>query len=256
MSFPQKVRAKTRTLLKKVGLDVRFTSNHQQDRKRLAHEKTLNQWRFMTSYSPAMILDIGANAGQFAVIARELAPQAKIVSFEPLTECFEQLTKQKSQLEPIVMIQTALGANPGSVLMNRNASSPSSSLLPMNKRHYEELPHTELVMQEEVKVQRLDDFQSTFNIEVPLIIKIDVQGFTLPVLQGGVETIRQASIVIAEISTTQLYQGEASFDEIYHFMRHLNFDFTGNVDQWHSNLNGRVLQMDCIFENREIIKNQ
>src|SRR5687768_15429271 len=42
------------------------------------------------------ILDVGANVGQFAILAHEVFPSAKIFSFEPLPECFEVLKSRLS----------------------------------------------------------------------------------------------------------------------------------------------------------------
>ncbi len=251
MSFAEDMRAKVRKLLKKLGLDVKFVTSDQKTRERHAREKAVKRWRFIASYSPKMILDIGANVGQFASIARQIVRDAHIVSFEPLADCCRQLRSQEERLQPLTVVHAAVGETDGVMMINRNASSPSSSLLPMHQRHHEELPHTAQSTTEKVCVRRLDDVFDELNVAFPLIVKIDVQGYTLPVLMGGRKTIRQAAAVIAEISTTTLYEGEATFDQVYQVMSSLNFDFGGTVDQWVSKQDGSVLQMDCLFVNRD-----
>lgn len=193
------------------------------------------------------ILDIGANTGQFAKIIREILPTAKIYSFEPLPDCYEQLKLNAQRLQPHETFPFALGNQDGSTTINLNEFSPSSSLLPMEDLHKNELPHTANTRQVSIAVRRLDDLK--INISTPLIIKIDVQGFELEVLRGGIDTIRSASAVVVEVSALPLYAGAPSFDDVYRFLTdECGFGYQGNVDQWYSKIDGRILQMDCLFE--------
>ncbi|MFN8465859.1 MAG: FkbM family methyltransferase [Caldilineaceae bacterium] len=52
------------------------------------------------------------------------------------------------------------------------------------------------------------------NLEVPYMVKIDVQGFEDKVLLGGELTIRHASMLIIETSFQVLYEGQALFGDV------------------------------------------
>jgi hypothetical protein len=100
----------------------------------------------------------------------------------------------------------------------------TSSLYPPNRKlleRFTDLP--ELVEVKEtspVTTTRLDDIEACKGAD---FVKIDVQGATLDVLQGGPETIKNALVVQCEVEFVQLYEGEPLFSEIDREMRKLGF---------------------------------
>jgi predicted RNA methylase len=63
-----------------------------------------------------LVLDIGANTGQFAQGLRAWDYKGRIVSFEPLTEAHAQLCRNaKKDMNWMVAERTAIGAEKGSV---------------------------------------------------------------------------------------------------------------------------------------------
>lgn len=151
------------------------------------------------------ILDIGANVGQFAQAARAVFPYAKVYSFEPIPKCFVQLEKQMKNDDKFQALNIGLGASNGSMLFEYNQYSPSSSFLKMTNTHTNAFPHTAKVENIEVRIERLDAVVGRLDIQQPLLIKLDVQGYENQVLEGGGETFRKAKVVIIETSFTTLY---------------------------------------------------
>lgn len=245
------LRAWIRDSLLKFGWDVRRTSSYANEARVAWRQRELAKWRLIKLYSPATVLDIGANTGQFASLARELIPGARIISFEPLRDCYEALLAQSLTLTPHEVFPYALGESDGVAIMEHNEFSPSSSLLSMELLHKEELPHTAKTVSEEIQLRRLDSLTEAMSLVDPLFIKIDVQGYTAPVLRGGERTVRRANAIVAEISVQPLYHGEATFSEVYSILTSWGFEYRGNVDQWCSERDGRVLQCDCLFEKVE-----
>ena len=119
----------------------------------------------------------------------------------------------------------------------------------MDCLHQEELPNTVKTVVEDVQIRRLDDLESELLLEDPVFVKIDVQGYTEPVLRGGERVIRRASAIVAEVSVQPLYRGETTFDQVCALLTGWGFVYRGNVDQWSSERDGRILQCDCLFEN-------
>jgi FkbM family methyltransferase len=247
-TFRQGLRNWARSSLLKLGWDLRRTVNYEDTVRAEWHRRELVKWRVLHSYQPATLLDIGANTGQFAALVRELLPTTRIISFEPLRECYEALQQQSASLAPHEVWPYALGETDGVTVMQRNDFSPSSSLLAMGELHRTELPHTSNTVNEEIQLRRLDGIANELALNDPLFIKIDVQGYTMPVLRGGENTIRRATAVVAEVSVQSLYHGEATFDDVYALMTQWGFRYRGNVDQWASERDGRILQCDCLFE--------
>ena len=179
---------------------------------------------------------------------RELVPQARIYSFEPLGPCFAKLQQTLSQLGNAAGFQLALGESAGEVTMNSNEFSPSSSLLAISESHVREAPQTAKTNAETVQMNRLDDALVGHAMTEPCFAKLDVQGFENRVIRGGGATLSRAVAVVVECSSISLYEGQGTFDEIYQLLRGLGFAYCGNVDQWHSKEDGRILQFDALFE--------
>src|SRR4051794_14950878 len=59
------------------------------------------------------VLDVGCNEGQFARTARELLPNARILSFEPIPECLSRVKERFSGDTNFQIFDCALGARKG-----------------------------------------------------------------------------------------------------------------------------------------------
>jgi FkbM family methyltransferase len=194
------------------------------------------------------VLDIGANEGQFAKYIHEIIPQAKIYSFEPLQDCFKKLVVNLKELPNFKAFNFALGDIVGESIIYRNHYSMSSSILPMLESHEQAFPFSKGEMEEEkIKIMRLDDIEHELEIENPLLIKIDVQGFEDKVINGGSQSIKKAEVLIVEMSTLPLYDSQLLFHDLYLMLRNLGFQYQGNLVQLNSALDGRIVQIDAIF---------
>jgi len=193
------------------------------------------------------ILDIGANTGQFAKSMHELFPKARLYSFEPLKDCYDELLVQFKNVPQFQAFNVALGDETGLVEIHRSEYSPSSSLLPMKELHKTCFPYTKEEIIQKINIVRLDDIADSLNLRKPMLVKLDVQGYEDKVISGGKSVIGQADIVITELSVEQLYDGQPLFDEIYKTMTSMGFQYRGNYEQLCSPDDGRVLQVDGIF---------
>jgi FkbM family methyltransferase len=193
------------------------------------------------------VLDIGANTGHFALAINDLFPAAKVYSFEPLPECFEELRIKVKHIPNIQVFNIALGNHSGSLEFRRNAHSVSSSFLEMTNIHKSAFPETSKSELTEVMIERLDDFVQELKITSSLLVKIDVQGFEDQVLTGGIQTICQAKLIIIETSFCTLYEKQPLFDDIYAILKSHNYLYAGALESLHDPKSGRVLQEDSIF---------
>lgn len=193
------------------------------------------------------VLDIGANIGRFATTINAVLPKAKIYSFEPLPDCFEQLQLRMANVKNFTGFNIALGEESGDLPFERNAFSPSSSFLKMNDLHKSAFPRTCHEKTVNIKVERLDSFAERIVIAEPLLVKIDVQGYEDRVLRGGEQTIRRAKLIVTETSFERLYTEQPLFDEIYHILSEWGFVYAGALGQLQHPQSGKVIQQDSIF---------
>jgi len=205
------------------------------------HYGWLREWKIRT------ILDIGANVGQFASQMHRLLPDAGIYSFEPLEDCYRQLTKTMEGVEAFRAFNLALGDKSGREQIYRNDFTPSSSLLPMDGQLARSFPFAASVTPLQIEITRLDDLAEELALEQPILMKIDVQGMEDKVLLGGENVLAQTSILIVETSFRTLYKGQALFDRIYRLLGDRGFIFMGSEHNIRDPQDGKVLQADSVF---------
>jgi FkbM family methyltransferase len=202
---------------------------------------------WLQAYQFATVLDIGANVGGFAFTIRPLFPAAQIYSFEPLSDCYQQMLEHLQGAANFAAFNVALGDQAGELAFRRSSHHPSSSFLVMADLHKTAFPTTAGHQTVTVRIERLDDFAAQLNLRPPLLIKIDVQGYEGHVLRGGARTVQQAQAIIIETSFEPLYEEQPLFPDIYRTLSDWGFAYRGGVDQSGSPRDGRPLQQDSLF---------
>lgn len=234
-----------KSIFKRLGLDINFVrSERYLKQKEEADLRRSNQW--LTEFNFHSIIDIGANEGQFAKKVRTLFPETKIISFEPIPSVFEKLRAEFALDKNFKAFNVGLGEKEEKMQLWLNEYSPSSSLLKMD-HHTEHFDFAVKQNQIEIQLAKLDSFKNEIDESKPFLVKIDVQGYEDRVIKGGTAVLKQAKMIITEVSFVSLYEGQVLFDQIYSSLRALGFKYAGNYEQLHSPINHSVLQADAIF---------
>jgi FkbM family methyltransferase len=128
-----------------------------------------------------VFLDVGANIGYLSAVAAGLVgPQGQVHAFEPVPAYFERLCRLAA-LNPEYRIAAnpcAAGETPGTFKMYVALEPGQSTLVPL----YKVAP--EIASTIDVPVIRLDSYLEKNQIERVALIKIDAEGFELPILRG------------------------------------------------------------------------
>lgn len=193
------------------------------------------------------VLDVGAHMGEFAERIRTILPNAKLVCFEPLETPFTELTRRFAGDTSFRAFRIALGEVPGRCEFHHNEYAPSSSLLKMADLHKEAFTFAVQDKIEVIEVQRLSDVVRGLDVQDPVLLKLDVQGFEDKVIAGGEDVVARSQIILVEVSFEPLYEGGPLFDDIYRILKARGFTYRGNFEQLLSPTDGRVLQADAIF---------
>jgi FkbM family methyltransferase len=135
----------------------------------------------LDGFDAATIVDVGANKGQFALLAAEVFPGATIYCFEPLEEPAARLRKMLGT--GVRLFETAIGRSESRSVIHISRRADSSSLLPIAKQS-EVFPGTGLRENRVVSVAPLTNYLSVESSKQPALLKIDVQGYELEVLKG------------------------------------------------------------------------
>jgi len=196
------------------------------------------------------VLDVGANKGQFAVLAAALCPNAVIHSFEPLNDCYAKLFEMTKKYPNIRTYRYALGSQDEEVDFEVSRYPASSSVLRMNDVHVAEYPGTQTDRVIKVRVQTLDSVAPSLNVRGKILIKLDVQGFELEVLHGAHRFLQQVEYVYLEASFLELYEGQPLAADIIDFLRQRGFKMEKVFYVSHGR-SGQPVQADILFRRWE-----
>lgn len=197
-----------------------------------------------------VVLDVGANSGQYGNELRSAAYTGHIISLEPLSAPFAQLERNASKDPVWDCRRCALGDSDGSVTINvAGNAGASSSVLPMLKSHQEAFPPANYIGTEEVSMHRLDSLANeVLGSDDQFFLKIDVQGFERQVLAGAKSTVNDRCVGMQlELSFLPLYEGGMLAREALDLADSLGFTLMGMMPGFADPRDGRMLQADGIF---------
>jgi FkbM family methyltransferase len=203
--------------------------------------------RVLRSLGPVRtVVDIGANRGQFALVARHCFPEARIVSFEPLAGPAAVYRAVFGRDDGAMVVEAAVGPQKGDAEIHLSARDDSSSLLPITARQDELFPGTSEAGTAKIRVVRLADVLPAQEVAAPALLKLDVQGFELQALEGCEDVLPQFDWVYVECSFVELYAGQAFADEVIAWLRERGFRLTGVFNMSYDRA-GHAIQADFLF---------
>ena len=195
-----------------------------------------------------VVLDVGANAGQYGKQLRNDGYKGKIISFEPLSSAYKDLLVSAQADSNWQTQNCALGENKEELEINIAGNSWSSSLLNMMPSHSSEAPESAYVDRETVQVETLDRvFIELTDERDNVFLKIDTQGYTKQVLDGAVDSIEKIKGVMLEMSLISLYENEPLIAEAITMMSEKGFTLVFIEPEFIANDTGQQLQVNGFF---------
>lgn len=196
------------------------------------------------------VVDIGANRGQFALAVRQWAPEAQVVSFEPLSAPAAVFRHIFSGDDQVVVHQSAIGPTSMRKKMHVSARDDSSSLLPISSVQTTMFPGTGEVSTTEVRVAPLDEFVTADDLQAPAMLKLDVQGFEFDALRGCESLLKRFDLVYCECSFVELYSGQKLACEVIDWLSARNFCLIGMFNPAYDHC-GQAVQADFLFSRKD-----
>jgi FkbM family methyltransferase len=196
-----------------------------------------------------LILDVGANCGQFAHEMRTKFPTAHIVSFEPNPTAFGQLQCWAENDGNARALNVAVGDVDDMLEMHIQVEhTASTTLLPTSDLEIALFPQTRRQERLQVRVRRLDDVLADNGIEVGpnTFLKFDIQGFEDKALRGAPQTLSRVGALMTEVFLAEMYEGQADFLTIASIARDFGLRYSGNYEQI-VGADGRVMWLDAMF---------
>ena len=240
-TFNRRLKSCVRSFFRYFGFELIFynpsSSSHAQEQ------------AFFKHLNICSVLDVGANSGEFALSLRDGGFTGNIISIEPLSSAHQKLVI-RSRRDPrwTVVPRCAVGNFSGSIDINISRNSASSSILGMNLIHTQAEPNSVYVSSETCNIALLDDLILDYSFPLPLLIKIDVQGYELQVLEGSSKALAIADGVLIELSLVAVYEGQALWLEVVDFLKGHDFVLWGLYNGFTDPNSGQSLQINALFK--------
>jgi FkbM family methyltransferase len=196
-----------------------------------------------------VVIDVGANIGQFGQYLRTNGYQGKIVSFEPVESEFQTLSRKTAADGNWQAHHCGLGATPGQATINVAELSVFSSILPSTAAAGQHDRRTAIHHVETIQIRTLDE--AAAGLTGNLFLKIDTQGFEKAVIEGGRQTLPRLSGILMELPIFHVYEGEWQFHEGLEFMAKAGFvPAQIQAVNYHGKDRVSAVDFDCLFRPR------
>lgn len=206
----------------------------------------------LSRYAVNLVLDVGANTGQFAEFLRsEIHYEGRIISFEPISTSFEKL-KEASAGDPNWDAHNmAIGSRNAEEQMNVAGLSGFSSFLKSNAYSHARFGEPSLgTKTEAVVVRRIDGILAEIVRDVDetrIFLKMDTQGYDLEVFAGVGDKMKHIVALLSEVSVVPIYENMPHLTESIALFEQAGFEIAGLFPVTRDKPSLRVIEYDCMM---------
>ena len=200
-----------------------------------------------------LVLDVGANVGQYAQRLRRGGYDGGIVSFEPVSVAHAQLDQAATgDARWTVAPRMALGDCDVPLSINVSAEPDMSSVLDFSAEMAQLLDSSAYVGQEAVSQARLEAVLPKFAAaDDRILLKIDTQGYERQVLDGAGAALRRLTAVQLELSIVPVYRGAPGYLEMIAYLADRGFQPALFIPGYFNKRTARLIEMDGVFVREE-----
>jgi FkbM family methyltransferase len=139
----------------------------------------------------AVVIDIGAHAGQFSKLFARMAPRGRVYAFEPSAYARSVLTPAMrfNRMGNVTIVPMGLSDKAGERVLHTPLKRRAS--VGFGIAHLGEKAEGERAMDQDVTLTTLDDFAQDQNLSRLDFIKADIEGWELRALVGGEAALRR-----------------------------------------------------------------
>jgi FkbM family methyltransferase len=213
------------------------------------YSQRIQMERLMRDFGVDLVVDVGANRGQFASSIRAFYAGA-ILSFEPVSGVFDELARTAATDPEWHVQKLALGDQDAEMTIHVPTQTEFSSLLAANDYSAARFGAGTIPAKEElVTVRRLDDVLAELadvRTAKRIFLKLDTQGYDTNVFRGLGPRVDDVVALQSEISLIPIYEGMPHWTESITLYEGAGFGVVGlyPITQDH----GRVIEYDCLLQ--------
>lgn len=195
-----------------------------------------------------VLLDVGANRGQYVSWVRRAGYEGRVVSFEPIPSVIADMRSRLAADPSWSGMEIALGAAAGTVDFHVTADTVTSSTLPPGDQLTGKIPGASVVETISVEGARLNDvWEQVVPPGSRTMLKIDVQGAEHAVLDGLADRIAEVHLIEVEMALVPLYVGGSTIYDMLPRLHGAGFDVVSIDSGFVDAASGQVLDVDLLL---------
>jgi FkbM family methyltransferase len=196
-----------------------------------------------------LVIDLGANEGNFTNAVLTFAPRARVIAVEPAPEPLARLRARFADKPSVQVVGKAVSDRSGTAELHLTGHDHNSSLhRPRGEMQtlYED-PGWSVVGDLTVETTSLDDLVGAD--EQIAVIKLDVQGGELAVIEGGESALQRTQAVLMEVTFVSHYEDDADFQRLNRELLERGFALTALSEPGRTR-RGEVTWADACYSRR------
>ena len=215
-------------------------------------EDWVNLARFLSPNERVLLVDIGANVGEFTAKFLSIYNNGRSICFEPVSRTYELLRSRFAEDARVGAHRIALSDRDVSAEIYLHEDNRLCSLTSY-KREANEYYRTGPAQSEITTCRRLDNIEFAREPDEKLFVKIDVQGFELETILGGMQTLKTADALLLECSFADEYEGkEPSFSPACSLLRECDL-YPIVFQDYGRGISNYAFERDVLFVKRHLL---
>jgi FkbM family methyltransferase len=183
--------------------------------------------RLIDHYQIGLVLDVGANVGQFGSAMRSIGYKGRIISFEPASKSFQELSTAARGDRNWQVCNYALGDCRATLELNVMSASVFSSFYRPSVAETDRFVDGNTVQRTEaVEVRTLMEVAGDLGIRELLartFLKCDTQGFDINVLRGAGALLGTIRMLQVELAVRRIYDHSTGMNDMLEFLETAGF---------------------------------
>jgi len=197
-------------------------------------------------FEPKSILDIGANVGQFYNEIKNIFPNSYYYLIEGSESC--EVVLETLNVDYSICLLSDSEKEVDFYIRKNEPRCTGNSIYRENTSFYDD----DQIIIEKKQTKTLSNLLNNQKFD---LIKIDVQGSEIDIINGGLDIIKEAKGILMEVSLMEYNQNAPTKDFVYEYMDNLGFkpvELIGNINH---PLTYELIQQDILFLNKKYEQN-
>jgi FkbM family methyltransferase len=192
-------------------------------------------------FEPKSVLDIGANVGQFYNEIKNIFPNSYYYLIEGSESCEVVLKTLNVDYSICLLSDTEKEVN--FYIRKNEPRCTGNSIYRENTSFYDD----DQIIIEKKQTKTLSNLLNNQTFD---LIKIDVQGSEIDIINGGLDVIKKAKGILMEISLVEYNQNAPTKEFVYDYMDKLGFTPIEHIGNINHPLTYELIQQDILFLNK------